>query len=77
MATPSSEGQAYAMLIGDRETFAAVWSWTRQHLVRPDQTLSWRWQNGSVVDASSALDADLDAARALVIAGQAFGDGPR
>ena len=73
-----SEGQAYAMLVAvaldDRETFAAVWSWTRQHLIRPDQTLSWRWQNGSVVDPSSASDADLDAARALVIAGQAFGD---
>ena len=73
-----SEGQAYAMLvavaIGDRATFDAVWSWTRQHLLRPDQTLSWHWRNGSVVDASSASDADLDAARALVIAGGVFGD---
>ena len=73
-----SEGQAYAMLVAvaldDRGTFASVWSWTRQHLLREDQTLSWRWQNGSVVDASSASDADLDAARALVIAGQVFND---
>ncbi len=73
-----SEGQAYAMLVAvaldDRATFTAVWSWTRRHLVRPDQTLSWRWRDGAVIDASSAADADLDAARALVLAGQAFGD---
>ena len=73
-----SEGQAYAMLVavalGDRATFRAVWSWTSRHLVRPDQTLSWHWRDGSVADASSAADADLDAARALVIAGRAFED---
>jgi len=73
-----SEGQAYAMLVAlaldDRVTFAAVWSWTRQNLLRPDQTLSWQWRDGGVIDASSASDADLDAARALVLAGQAFGD---
>lgn len=73
-----SEGQAYAMLVavgtGDGKTFRRVWGWTQQHLVRPDGTLSWRWADGAVVDASSASDADLDAARALVLAGQKFGD---
>ncbi|MBA8792495.1 endoglucanase [Friedmanniella endophytica] len=72
-----SEGQAYAMLIavglGDREAFARVWDWTRMHLLRPDGTLSWRWQDGRVQDAESASDADLDAARALVLAGARFG----
>ena len=62
-----SEGQAYAMLVavgsGDDASFRRVWGWTRQHLVRPDGTLSWRWADGAVVDASSAADADLDAAR--------------
>lgn len=72
-----SEGQAYAMLVavglGDEETFAAVWSWTRENLQRPDRLLSWRWEDGRVVDASAASDADLDAARALVLAGERFG----
>ncbi len=72
-----SEGQAYAMLVavglGDPETFESVWSWTRKNLQRPDGLLSWRWEDGGVVDESSASDADLDAARALVLAGDRFG----
>ena len=72
-----SEGQAYAMLIavalGDEGRFRSVWSWTKTHLLRPDGVLSWRWLNGTVSDANSAADADLDAARALLIAGQRFG----
>jgi endo-1,4-beta-D-glucanase Y len=73
-----SEGQAYAMLVSaalrDEATFDAVWSWTQKNLLRPDQTLSWLWRDGSVVDSSSASDADLDAARALVMAGRVFQD---
>lgn len=73
-----SEGQAYAMLIavgvGDQAAFTEIWGWTRQHLLRPDGLLSWRWAGGTVVDHSSAADADLDTARALVVAGAAFGD---
>lgn len=73
-----SEGQAYALLvavgIGDRDTFTEVWSWTEDNLQRPDGLLSWRWADGAVVDASSASDADLDTARALVLAGTAFAD---
>ena len=73
-----SEGQAYAMLVAvamdDQDTFNRVWSWTQQHLLRPDGTLSWRWQAGAVVDPSSASDADLDTARALVLAGRSFSD---
>jgi endo-1,4-beta-D-glucanase Y len=73
-----SEGQAYAMLIavgiGDQDTFDLVWDWTRENLQRPDGLLSWRWQEGAVQDESSAADADLDAARALVVAGERFDD---
>ena len=73
-----SEGQAYAMLVAvgtkDQTTFDAVWSWTKLHLMRPDGTMAWRWQGGQVVDNSSASDADLDAARALVLAGDRFDD---
>jgi endo-1,4-beta-D-glucanase Y len=73
-----SEGQAYAMLVavgvGDAATFATVWTWTRENMQRADGLLSWRWDQGSVVDASAASDADLDAARSLVLAGQQFGN---
>jgi len=72
-----SEGQAYAMLLataaGQEEVFASVWGWTQDNLRRPDGLLSWQWRDGEVVDAESAADADLDAARALVLAGERFG----
>lgn len=71
-----SEGQAYAMLvaaaIGDEHRFRAVWTWTADNLRRPDGLLSWRWLDGRVTDVNSAADADLDAARALVVAGRRF-----
>ena len=71
-----SEGQAYAMLItagiGNQKRFESVWSWTKTQLLRPDGVLSWRWAGGAVVDANSAADADIDAARALLIAGRRF-----
>jgi endo-1,4-beta-D-glucanase Y len=73
-----SEGQAYAMLLAaaeqDEERFARVWTWTREHLRRPDGLLSWRWADGRVADPEPAADADLDAARALLVAAQRFGE---
>ncbi len=73
-----SEGQAYAMLIAvaerDEERFDRVWSWTREHLRRDDGLLSWRWKDGRVVDREAATDADLDAARALMLAAKRFGE---
>lgn len=72
-----SEGQAYAMLLAvaldDRAGFERVWSWTRAHLRRSDGLLSYHWQDGRVTGAQPAADADLDAARALVLAGRRFG----
>ncbi|BBX68529.1 glycosyl hydrolase family 8 [Mycolicibacterium psychrotolerans] len=72
-----SEGQAYGMLIsaalGDQDRFRLIWNWTETHLRRPDGLLSWRWADGQVRDANSAADADLDAARSLVLAGERFG----
>ncbi|GAB4003178.1 glycosyl hydrolase family 8 [Nocardioides ultimimeridianus] len=72
-----SEGQAYAMLIAvgvrAQGTFDRVWQWTRTNLRRPDGLLAWHWADGSVTDQQSAADADLDTARALVLAGRAFG----
>jgi endoglucanase len=71
-----SEGQAYGLLltvaIGDQARFERIWRWTRQHLQRPDQLLAWRWADGEVVSELVAPDADLDAARALVLAADRF-----
>jgi endoglucanase len=72
-----SEGQAYAMLlavaIGDERRFDLAWTWARDHLQRPDGLLAWRWDDGQVVDGEPAADADLDAARALLLAARRFG----
>jgi len=71
-----SEGQAYGMLVaaavGDEDRFAAIWDWTKEELVRQDGLLAWRWADGAVVDDMPASDADVDAARALVLAGASF-----
>ncbi len=71
-----SEGQAYALLLavaaGDEDRFAQVWEWTHAHLQRRDGLLASRWADGRVVDDEPATDADLDAARALVLAGERF-----
>jgi endo-1,4-beta-D-glucanase Y len=71
-----SEGQAYAMLIaagtGREARFDRIWSWTRAHLRRSDGLLAWRWAGGRVADPEPAADADLDAARALLVAARRF-----
>ena len=71
-----SEGQAYGMLIAlslkDEKSFDSLWRWTEKNLQKRDGLLAWRWQNGTVVDDTPASDADLDVARALVIAGKQF-----
>lgn len=73
-----SEGQAYALLLaaalGDHERFARVWEWTSANLQRPDGLLAWHWSDGGVVDPEPATDADLDTARALLLAADRFGD---
>lgn len=73
-----SEGQAYAMLVAvavdDEVTFREVWRWTREHLLRGDGLLAWRWADGRVADPMPATDADVDAAHALSRAAERFGD---
>jgi endo-1,4-beta-D-glucanase Y len=66
-----SEGQAYGMLIaelaGDSATAQRIWSWTQQHLQRPDGLLSFHANaDGSVLDPQSASDADILIAFALL-----------
>ena len=71
-----SEGQAYGMLIavavGDETRFRSIWKWTKTYLRRADGLLAWRWADDKVTDVNSAADADLDAARSLVLAGRRF-----
>jgi endoglucanase len=66
-----SEGQAYGMLIAeltaDSATAQRIWSWTKQHLQRPDGLLSFHANaDGSVLDPQSASDADILIAFALL-----------
>lgn len=71
-----SEGQAYAMLlaagVGDHARFDRAWTWTIENLQREDALLAWRWSEGAVQDSEPATDADLDAARALLVAADRF-----
>jgi endoglucanase len=71
-----SEGQAYGMLIavavGDETRFRSIWKWTKTYLRRADGLLAWRWADNKVTGVNSAADADLDAARSLVLAGRRF-----
>jgi endoglucanase len=70
------EGQAYGMLlaaaIGDQRRFDEIWAWTQNNLRRPDGLLEFLWRDGRVVDPQAASDADLDASRALLLAGCRF-----
>ncbi len=74
----TSEAQSYATLravwSGDRAGFDRAWAWTRANLRRDDGLLSWQWRDGAVTDRSSATDADVDTALALLLAGQRWGD---
>lgn len=71
-----SEGQAYGMLlaagIGDEHRFQRIWSWTRTHLQQSSGLFAFHWVDGRVVDHDPASDADLDTARALLIASCRF-----
>ena len=71
------EGQAYGMLaaaaVGNEQSFNEIWTWTQQHMMNSDGLLAFRWTGGKVVDRTPAADADLDAARALLVASCRFG----
>ena len=77
-----SEGQGYGMLLSvfndDRETFARMWAWTREHLdVRDDALAAWRWRPGDnphVLDPNNATDGDLLISWALAEAGRRWGE---
>ena len=70
------EGQAYGMLlaaaVGDEDRFDAIWGWTKDNIRRPDGLLAFLWKDGKVADPEPASDADVDAARALLVASCRF-----
>jgi endoglucanase len=70
------EGQAYGMLIaaasGDSQRFDSIWNWTKANIRRPDGLISFKWRDGKVEDPEAASDADIDAARALLVASCRF-----
>jgi len=61
--------------LDDPDRFAAIWSWTADHLQRSDGLLAWRWADGRVVDWMPAADADLATASALALAASRFSNG--
>ncbi len=74
-----SGGQAQAMLLaaalGQRGRFALIWGWARRNLQLGDGLLASRWAAGRIANGQPASDADLDAARALLVAARRFGVG--
>jgi endo-1,4-beta-D-glucanase Y len=68
----------YAALLEDRETFDAVWAWTRENLSRRDKTgdrlFARHWKDGAVADWNAASDAGLDICTGLLLAAQAWKD---
>jgi endo-1,4-beta-D-glucanase Y len=73
---PKAPSQAYGMLVaaalGDSARFDQIWGWTKANLRRPDGLLAFHWVDGAVRDHQAASDADLDASRALLVAGCLF-----
>ena len=80
----TSEGQSYALLravwMNDRSTFDKVLNWSNSNLrIRGDNLFSWKWgedKNGqwTILDKSSATDADQDIALALILAYEKWND---
>jgi endoglucanase len=54
--------------VRDEKLFDQIWSWTKQHMLQNDGLLAFHWVGGRVVNPTPAAGADLDAARALLVA---------
>ena len=80
----TSEGQSYALLravwMDDKDEFAGVWSWTKDHMQyrTNDKLFSWLWEKRGEkyvqIDSETASDADQDIALALLMAYKQWGD---
>jgi endo-1,4-beta-D-glucanase Y/4-amino-4-deoxy-L-arabinose transferase-like glycosyltransferase len=74
----TSENQAYALLravwLNQKDDFYRTWQWTQVNLQKENGLLAWLWQEGEIIDAHSASDADTDTALALLFAGRRWND---
>jgi endo-1,4-beta-D-glucanase Y/4-amino-4-deoxy-L-arabinose transferase-like glycosyltransferase len=74
----TSENQAYALLravwLNQKDDFYRTWQWTQANLQKENGLLAWLWQEGEIIDAHSASDADTDTALALLFAGRRWND---
>jgi endoglucanase len=61
-----------AAAVGDQQRFDEIWKWTKDNLRRKDGLISFLWRDGKVQDPQAASDADVDAARALLVASSRF-----
>ena len=61
-----------AAAAGDSQRFDQIWNWTKQNLRRDDGLISFKWRDGKIEDPEAASDADVDAARALLVASCRF-----
>ena len=78
-----SEGQGYGMLFAiaadDKETFDALWQWTKSKLMRRDGLFSWRYRpcadssSSCIDDPNNASDGDILIAWALLRASEKWG----
>ena len=78
----TSEGQSYGLLRAawgeDKRAFEGLYAWTVDHLQHrdSDKLFSWKWgktagnNDEKVIDSVNAIDADLDIALSLLIAGE-------
>lgn len=77
-----SEGQGYglafALAAGDRDSFAAIATWTQGHLARADTALhAWRYDPAAatpIADRNNATDGDLLIAWSLARAARRWGE---
>lgn len=78
-----SEGQGYGMLFAvaanDKDTFDALWGWTRSTLMRDDSLFSWRYRpcaaksTSCIDDPNNASDGEILIAWALLRASEKWG----
>lgn len=78
-----SEAQGYGLLLAeagnDPATFATLWAWTSETLMRPDGLFAWRFgpclgrEGDCITDDNNASDAEILIAWALLRAGQRWG----
>ncbi|WP_456480547.1 glycosyl hydrolase family 8 [Nautilia sp.] len=58
-------GMIYAYVMGNKELFDKIWSWTKTNMQRKDGLFVWRY-NKKIIDYNNAIDGDMFIAYALI-----------